>query len=74
MHSICLSVRPFVRALTVVNILQMSLNLYMLFILDIEWRVLKMICMGLSVRLQRHIKVSDIHWPIGSGGSGLKFL
>ena len=57
MHSICLSVHPFVHALTVINILQMSLNLYMLFISDIEKTVLKMICMGLSVCLQRQTKV-----------------
>ena len=36
MLSVCLSVRPSVHALTVVNILQISLNLYMLFISDIE--------------------------------------
>ena len=54
MHSVSLSVRPSVRALTVVNILQMSLNLCMLFISDIECAALKLIWMGLNVRLQTH--------------------
>ena len=52
MHSVCLSVH----ALTVVNILPMPLNLYMLFISDIEWTVLKILCM-VSVRLQRDTKI-----------------
>ena len=52
-----LFVRSCVYTSTFVNILQMSLHLCMLFISDIELRVLKMICVGLSVRLQRHSKV-----------------
>ena len=57
LHSVSLSVRPFAHALTVANTIQMSLNLYMLFIPDIKLTVLKMIRMGLIVRLQRHMKV-----------------
>ena len=53
----CLSVSTSVHALIVVSILQMSLNLYMLFISNIEWTVLKMICIELGVRLQRRAKV-----------------
>ena len=53
-------------ALTVVHVLQMSL--YMLFLSDIEWTVLKMICIGLSDCLQRHIKnFPDTFWPIKEG-------
>ena len=50
---VCLSVcvRSFV------NILQTSLNLQILFISDIKWTILKMICMGLSLRSQKHTKV-----------------
>ena len=54
---ICLSVRPSVHALTTVNVLQMFKNLYMLFISDIEWSVLKMSFMWLKVRLQGHTKI-----------------
>ena len=50
MHSVCLSVHVTEHALTLVNILQMSWNLHMLFIFDIEWTVLKKVCMGLTVR------------------------
>ena len=39
----------------------------MLFISDTEWAALKMICIGLSIHLQRHKKVSDTFWPIGGG-------
>ena len=67
-HSVYLSVRPH-HTLTVVNILQMCFNLYLLFISDIEWTVLKMPCTVLSVRLQRHTK---IFWCILEGGK-LKF-
>ena len=56
-YAFSLSIRPSVHALTLVNILQMSWNLYMLFIVDIEWTMVKMVCMGLRVRLQRHTKV-----------------
>ena len=52
-----INVGPSVHALTLVNILQMSLNLYMLFISDIEWTVVKMVCMGLRVRLQIYTNV-----------------
>ena len=41
-----------VHAVTV-NIVQMSLNLYMLFMFDIERIVLKMVSIKLRVRLQR---------------------
>ena len=58
---VCLSVRPSVHALTVVNILQISLH--MLFISDIEGTVLKMIRMRLSVLLQTQ-KFSDTFRPI----------
>ena len=40
-----LSVRLSVKALIVINILQLSLNLYMLFTYYVESTVLKMICM-----------------------------
>ena len=46
-----------VRSLTLVNILQMSWNWYMLFISDIAWTVLKMVYVRLMVCLQRHTKV-----------------
>ena len=65
MHSIYLSVRPSVHALTAVNIFQMSLNLYMLFISDIEWTVLKIMCMGLRVRLMGRANFSNTFWPLG---------
>ena len=53
MHLICLPVQ----ALTLVNILQLSLNLYILFISDIAWTILKMVCMRVMIHLQRHTKV-----------------
>ena len=62
---VCLSVRPSVHA---VNILQMFLIFYMFFISDIEWTVLKMICMALSVRLERHTKVFRYISAYGGGG------
>ena len=40
-----------------VNVLQMSFNLYMLFISDIAWTVQKMVDMRVMIRLQRHAKV-----------------
>ena len=55
--SICLSVRLSDHALIHVNILQISWNWYMLFISNITWTVLKMICIRLMVCLQRHTKV-----------------
>ena len=48
--SVCLSVR----ALTLINILQMSWNWYMLFISDIAWTALKMVYIRLTVCLKRH--------------------
>ena len=52
-----LSVRPSVHDLTLLNILQMSWNLCMLFTSDIEWSILKILCTGLKVCQQRHTKV-----------------
>ena len=46
-----------VSTLTLVNILQMSWNWYMLFISDIAWTVLEMVYIRLMVCLQRHTKV-----------------
>ena len=40
-RSVCLSVHPSMHALALVNILQKSWNLYMIFISDIEWTLLK---------------------------------
>ena len=56
MHSVFLSDRPSVHALNLLNILEMSWNLHMLFISDIEWTVVKIVCMELRVRLLRHTK------------------
>ena len=55
--SVCLSARPSVDGLNVIDILQMSLNLYMLFISDIERTVFKIICMAISARLQSRTKI-----------------
>ena len=52
-HSVCLSVH----ALTLVNILQMSWNLYVLFISDVALIVVKMVLIELMDRLQRHTKI-----------------
>ena len=60
-----------VRALTLVNILQMSWNWYMLFISDIAWTVLKMVYIRLMVCLQRHTKVFRYITAYG-GGKSLK--
>ena len=60
MHSICLYICPSVHALTLVNILQMSWNWYMLFISDIAWNILKMVCIRLMICLQRHTKVYNL--------------
>ena len=57
MPLVYLSIHPSVHVLTLVNVLQMSWNLYMLFISHIKWTVNKMVYMGLKVRLQRHTKV-----------------
>ena len=54
---VCLSVRLSIRALTLVNILQMSWNWYMLFISGIAWSVLKIVYIRRMVCLQRHTKV-----------------
>ena len=59
MHSVCLSVRLSLHALTLVNILQTSWILHIVFISAVEFTVEKMICMGLRVRVQRHAKVFD---------------
>ena len=67
----CLPAHKAVHALTVINIFQMSLNLYMLFIFDIEWIILKMICIGLSVLLQRYTKVFR---RISAYWGGVKFV
>ena len=56
----CLCIRFLclcVHALTLLNILQMSWNWYMLFISDTAWTVLKMVCIRLMVCLKRHTKV-----------------
>ena len=52
-----LSVRPIVHALSLISSLQISWHLYMLFIFDAKWTILKMICMELKVYLQRRTKV-----------------
>ena len=54
MCSACLSVH----ALTLVNKFQKSRNLYMLFMCDVSFIILKMVCVELMVRVQRHAKVS----------------
>ena len=55
--SVCPSVCLSVRSLTLVNILQMSWNWYLLFMSDIAWTVLKMVYIQLMVCLQRYTKV-----------------
>ena len=60
-----LFVCPSVHALILVNILQMSWNSCLLLISDIAWNKLKMVCMGLTARLQRHTKVSGTIRLIG---------
>ena len=67
LHSVCLSVHPFLHALILLNMLQMYWNLFMLFISDIEWSVLKMLCIRLKIRLQRQTKV---FWYITAYGRG----
>ena len=67
MHSVYPSIGPFVQALTVINILQMSLNLYRLLFSYKEQTVFKIICMGFSVHLQRQTNFSDTLRPIGGG-------
>ena len=69
-----LSVCPSVHALTVVNILQMSWNLSMLFISDTAWSMLKMIDIRLIVHLQKHTKLFryiSAYWG-GRGGGNSK--
>ena len=68
-HLVCLSVPPSVLSLTLINVLQTSWNLYVLFIFGIEWIVLKMICIWLRFRQQRHINVFRCIWA-----NGEKFL
>ena len=60
MHSVCLSVRPSVHALVFENIFQVSWNLYILIIPDTEWTLEKMVWVRVSVRQQRHTKLSDM--------------
>ena len=50
--------------MSLVNILQMPWNLYMLFISDIAWTALKMIYIRLMVCLQRHAKFSKTLRPM----------
>ena len=52
-----LFVRPSVNSLTVINVLQKSLILYVLLIFDIQRTVLKVTSMGLRVSPQRYKKV-----------------
>ena len=51
------SVCSSVRSLTLVNILHMTWNWYMLFVSDAEGTALKMVCIRLMVSFQRHTKV-----------------
>ena len=60
---------PSVLALTVVNILQMSLHLYMLFIPDIKCTVFKIICVSFSVH-----NSFPIHFGLSEGVKFLKFI
>ena len=53
---VCLSVHPSVHALTLVNFLHMFWNLYVLFISDVEWSALKILCLELKGGPQRHTK------------------
>ena len=62
MHSVMHSVSLSIHALTLVNWLQMHWNLCMLFIYDVAWTALKMVCM---IHQQRHPKV---FWYITSYG------
>ena len=58
-----LSVCLFSKFLTLINILQMSCNSYMLLISNVAKIVLKMVCIRLLVLLQRHTKFS-IHYSL----------
>ena len=53
----CMSIQQSVHAPTLVNILQTSLNWYMLLTSAITWIVMKMAYMGLRISLQRHTEV-----------------
>ena len=69
MHSVCLSVSPPVCAHS--NCRKYLLNVFKFIYavhIVIEWTILKMICMEINVRLQRHAKFFDTFRPIGSGG------
>ena len=61
MHSICLSVHTLILE----NILKMS-SKHILFISDIAWTVLKIVYVGLMVRLQRHTKVFKYNMAYGT--------
>ena len=54
----------FIRSLTLVYILQVSWNSYMLFICDIEWTVLKMVYIRLMFVYRHTQKFSDTFRPI----------
>ena len=47
-----------VQTSTLINILRISWNLYILFIFDVIWTVLKTLWIGLFISVQRHTKVS----------------
>ena len=70
--SVCPSVRLSFQALTLVNILQLSWNLYMLFRSNTACTILKMVYIQLMVWLQRHTKFFDTLQPIG--GKCLKHI
>ena len=60
-----LSVCLYMHAQTLVNILQMFWNLYMLFMSNIAWTTLKMAHIGLMIDLQTCPKVfPDTLWPM----------
>ena len=62
MHAVCL----FAHALTLVNILQTSWNLCMIFISNRAWALLKIVYKGLVVGLQRRTEV--FQWITAYGG------
>ena len=64
MRFVCLSVCPSMHSLTVVNILQISLNLYMLFISDIERTILKLCAWDEEFAYRDTKKFSDKFQPI----------
>ena len=62
MHSVCLSTHLSAQCAHS-NSCKYFKNVSMLLISDIEWTVLKMVCMGLGGHLQRHTKVL-IHYGL----------